>query len=284
MNNHEFRKYEDSNLKIDEDRVLTYSNIACPLDCTYCFSNEIIRGHENEEGIYLSEEQFDLLEQLPPEITTIMLGCDTEFLQDKRQALQVLERLSTTGKDISVITKLPASDEFISNLADINTTLKTNGNILTFSVSLACTDSKDKWEPRVPSVESRIDTLRRVSEAGIDAMLAIRPLLPDVSKSEFDEIIEKTKDYVFGYYSGPLYLKDLNEDTITAESLISLGCTVSEEAEEVQWMPEGNKFLKIETPELRAYLRNRVEQSGKILFEGAADGMNYLKRSQNAQY
>jgi sulfatase maturation enzyme AslB (radical SAM superfamily) len=36
-------QYESANLKIDKDRVLTYSNIACPLDCKYCFANEIIR-------------------------------------------------------------------------------------------------------------------------------------------------------------------------------------------------------------------------------------------------
>ena len=55
-------QYEQASLKIDEDRVLTYSNIAYPLGCEYCFANEIIRGHENEKGVYLSEEQFGLLE------------------------------------------------------------------------------------------------------------------------------------------------------------------------------------------------------------------------------
>ncbi|MDR1410129.1 MAG: radical SAM protein [Oscillospiraceae bacterium] len=282
MSNREFSRYEALNLKIDEDRVLTYSNIACPLDCKYCFANEIIRGHENEDGIYLSEEQFGLLEQLPADIKTVMLGCDTEFLQDKTQALQILKRLTAISKDISVITKLPLDDKFIAELAEIDNTLRRNGNFLTFSVSLACTKSKDKWELRTPSVASRVETLRKVCEAGIDSMVAIRPLIPNIEPCELDEIIDATKDYVVGYYSGPMYLKELSDDTINAEELASLGCVVNEEIEEVHWMPEGNKFLKIESPKLMAYLQNKIEQSGKILFEGAADGMDYLREGNHA--
>jgi len=283
MKSPERSSYESANLTIDEDRVLTYSNIACPLDCKYCFSNDLIRGYENESGVYLSEEQFDLLEQLPPDVSTIMLGCDTEFLLDKPQAIRVLERLSTMGKDLSVITKLPLSEEYVLRLAEINDKLKENGNLLTFSVSIACTDSQGKWEPRVPSVAARVETLRRASAAGIATMAAIRPLIPDVAESELDAIIDMTKDCVVGYYSGPLYLKELSEETLTAEDLAVLGCTVSEEVEDVHWMPEGNRFLKIENPRLMAHLKSKIEQSGSILFEGAADGMNYLRGRGRAE-
>ena len=212
-----------------------------------------------------------------------MLGCDTEFLQDIIQALHILERLSVMGKDISVITKLSLNDKFIANLARIDESLKSNGNFLTFSVSLACTDSKEKWEPHVPTVVSRVETLRKVSETGIDTMVAIRPLIPDVPISELYQIVDMTKDYAFGYYSGPLYLKQLSVDTITAEELQALGCIASEEVEDVKWMPAGNRFLKIETPESMAYLKSKVEQSGRILFEGAADGMDFLKEHKYAQ-
>ena len=283
MSNPERSQYNNVNLTIDEDRVLTFSNIACPLDCKYCFSNDLIRGYENESGVYLSEEQFALLEQLPPEVTTIMLGCDTEFLLDKSQAIDVLERLSTMGKDLSVITKLPLSEEYVAMLAAVNNKLKENGNLLTFSVSIACTDSQNKWEPHVPSVVSRVETLRRAAAAGIDTMVAVRPLIPDVAESELDEIVDMTKDCVAGYYSGPLYLKELNEETLTSEKLHALRCGVSEEEEKVHWMPEGNRFFKIETPWLMAHLKDKIERSGSVLFEGAAEGMNYLKERNRAK-
>jgi DNA repair photolyase len=283
MDGHELSRYEESNLKIDKDRVLTYSNIACPLDCKYCFANEIIRGHENESGIYLSEKQFNLLEQLPPDITTVMLGCDTEFLQDKAQALEVLGRLSDIGKDITIITKLPLGNNFIAELADIDQRVKSNGNSLSFSISIACTKSRDKWEPTTPSIDSRIETLRKVYEAGISTMVAIRPLIPNITTGELDEIIDKTKDYTLGYYSGPMYLKGLNNGMITADELTALGCIVSEEIEEIPWMLEGNKFLKIETPALMSYLKHKIEQSGKLLFDGAADGVKYIKESERVK-
>jgi hypothetical protein len=206
MDTKELARYEKSNLKIDEGRVLTYSNMACPLNCKYCFANEIIRGHENEKG-----------------------------------------------------------------------------NFMTFSVSIACTDSKGRWEPKVPSVESRIETLRKVSNLGIDTMVAVRPLIPGVSEQELEDIVDKTKDYVCGYYSGPMYLKRLGEETITADELALFGCIISEDIEEVHWMPEGNSFLRVETPKLMSYLQTKVEQSGKMFFEGAADGMDYLRRNRYAK-
>ena len=284
MNKEELLRYESASLVIEKDRVLTFSNISCPLGCRYCFANEIVRHFQDNKGAYLSEEQFQLLEQLPPDITSIMLGCDTEFLQNKTQALRTMVRLSTIGKDLSVITKLSLDDELIASLARINSTMKANGSFLLFSVSLACTDSKNTWEPGVSSVAARAMTLRKATCAGIDTMVAIRPLIPTVARCELDEIVDMTKDYTFGYYSGPLYLKELDDSIITTAELDALGCVVSKEAEDVKWMPDGNKFLRIDTPDLLAYLKDKVEHSGRILFEGAADGMNYLRRCKYAQH
>lgn len=267
MKGHELSRYEAANLEIDGDRVLTYSRIACPLDCAYCFANEIIAGNANLDGTHLSEEQFRLLEQLPPDIKTIRVGCDTEFLHDKDQALEALSRLVGAGKDISVITKFPLDDDYICELSAISDELESNGNKLMFSVSLTCTSSKRKWEPKAPRVARRIETVRKAYSAGINTAVVIRPLIPNIDPSELDEIVDATKDYVTGYYSGPLYLKELGEDTITAEEVAYLGCIVSEEVEDIHWMPMGNKFLKIESPQLMEYLRRKVEQSGKTLFQ-----------------
>ena len=33
--------YEQHGLKIDRDRVLTYSQLSCPLECRYCFVNDL---------------------------------------------------------------------------------------------------------------------------------------------------------------------------------------------------------------------------------------------------
>jgi len=76
----DLEKFEEKGLKIDKERILTYSGLICPLNCKYCFTEDLSQKKEwsNE---YLSEEQFDLLNELPKEIKTIMIGCDTEFFQ-----------------------------------------------------------------------------------------------------------------------------------------------------------------------------------------------------------
>ncbi len=33
--------YEQKGLKIDHDRVLTYSQLSCPLECSYCFVEDL---------------------------------------------------------------------------------------------------------------------------------------------------------------------------------------------------------------------------------------------------
>lgn len=262
--------FERHGFKIDKDRVLTYSQLSCPLDCKYCFVDDM--NSNQEKGVaYLTEEQLKIIGDLPEEIKLIMLGCDTEFFQHKEESLKILERIAQYKKDISVITKLPLSKDFVSKLKNIDLKLKENGNMMTFSVSLTSLDSAKFWEPHVPSPDKRIETLKNVYNSDIKTMVAIRPLLPAVPIEEIEELINKTKDYSVGYYSGPLYLKNLDEGLIGDKSSLHI--------EELQphWMPEGNTFYKIEKPGQMDQLISILDSYNKPLFEGAAEGMNYIK-------
>lgn len=81
--------FEKAGLKIDEDRVLTYSQLSCPLECKYCFVEDL-NPDQKRNVAYLSEKQLELLKELPEEVKTIMLGCDTEFFQSKEDSLKIL--------------------------------------------------------------------------------------------------------------------------------------------------------------------------------------------------
>jgi DNA repair photolyase len=271
-------RFEKANLVVEKDRVLSYSKLICPLGCKYCFSEDLNNIQSNNTA-YLSEEQFELLKDLPEEIKTIMLGCDTEFFQNKKEALDVLKQLSDLDKDISIITKLSLDDNFVENLKIISNKMNEKGNFITFSVSIPCFESSSKWEPKVPKVEQRIDTLKKVSDIGINSMVAVRPLIPNIDKSELDKIINLTSSHVFGYYSGPLYLKNFDNELLSKEELTELGCTFDEI--EPNWMPKGNKFIKIENPELMKYLQKKVLSYGKEFFEGAAQGIEFLRKKKN---
>jgi DNA repair photolyase len=275
----DLEKFEKAGLVVEKDRVLSYSKLICPLDCEYCFTEDI-NGTQNNSAVYLSEEQFELLKDLPEEIKTIMIGCDTEFFINKNEALAILKRLSVLGKNISIITKLNLDADFIESLKIISDEMNERGNLIVFSVSIPCFESSYKWEPKVPKVEKRIDTLKRVADTGISSMVAIRPLIPNIKKSEIDEIVGSTNPYVFGYYSGPLYVKNFDSRLLSREELTELGCTFEEI--EPYWMPRGNRFVKVENPELMKYLREQVKLSGKEFFEGAAQGMEFLRKTKNA--
>ena len=273
MNNYE--KFEKAGLKIEKDRVLTYSKLSCPLDCRYCFVDDL-NSNQQKSVAYLSDEQFDLLSVLPEEVKIIMLGCDTEFFQRKTNAINILEKLVCFKKDISVITKFSLGKEFIDRLVGINRQMIANGNILTFSISLPVFESSDIWEPKVPRPEDRIETLRFAFEDGLKTMVAIRPLLPTLEFSELEHIVNSTKDISCGYYSGPLYLKELDESLIKPEILANLDI----ERLQPEWMPEGNLFYKIEKSGQMEQLKSLVEGAEKPFFDGAAVGINFFKENE----
>ncbi len=272
----QFKEFEDQGLKIDKERVLTYSKLSCPLECTYCFVDEMTQ--EQSKGVtYLNEEQLRLLQNLPEQVKLIMLGCDTEFFQNKKEAIEILERLSSFGKDISVITKLTLPKEYVKTLAEINVKMKERGNIFSFSISVPCFSAEmlSRFEPKVPSPEKRIETLSSVFNSGIPTTVAIRPLLPDVSDDELGEIVDKTKDFCFGYYSGPLYLQ---EQKIR---LLLPGYESKPETEsQPHWMLEGNKYQVIERDGQMDYLKQLIIGADRLFFEGAADAIEHLRQKQ----
>lgn len=104
-------------------------------------------------------------------------------------------------------------------------------------------------------------------------MLAIRPLLPDVSDEELAEIVDLTKNFVAGYYSGPLYLNDDRISKLLPESIIEI------EARQPSWMLDGNTFKEIEREGQMELLKNLVSSSGRQFFEGAADGMKFVREN-----
>lgn len=267
-----FEKFEKAGLKIEKDRVLTYSKLSCPLDCRYCFVDDLNKDQQ-KNVVYLSDEQLDLLQTLPEEVKIIMLGCDTEFFQRKNEAILILEKLAQFKKDISVITKFSLGKDLIERLVTIKDRMLESGNVLAFSVSLPALDSSGKWEPKVPKPEDRIETLKLAFEAGLKAMVAIRPLLPTLDNLELERIVSSTKDITDGYYSGPLYLKELDGTLIDASVLSALDV----ERLQPDWMPDGNLFYKLERRGQMEMLESIIAKAGKPLFEGAADGIKFIK-------
>lgn len=114
----EFKRFEDKGLKLDKDRVLTYSQLQCPYGCRYCFAGDM-DSNQQRNVEYLTKKQYELLFNLPSHINIIMLGCDTEFFQPSAKAIDVLNRLSNLDKNISVVTKMSLPDNIIKSISSI---------------------------------------------------------------------------------------------------------------------------------------------------------------------
>lgn len=269
------KKYDVAGLKIDRDRVLTYSQLSCPLECTYCFVNDMTTNQQKNVA-YLTDKQMELLESLPDEVNLIMLGCDTEFFQNKQQAISILRKVSGFGKDISMITKIPVAESLLNEIEEIYKEMSAKGNILSVSISIPCLSAEmnQKYEPGVPSPERRIETVKLIASKNIPTMLAIRPLLPDVSEEELQEIVNLTKDHVLGYYSGPLYLNDDRISKLLPETVVEA------EAKQPHWMLDGNTFKEILKEGQMEFLQRIVKDAGKEFFEGAAEGMEFIKSNR----
>ena len=264
--------FEKEGLKIEGKRLLTYSQLSCPLDCKYCFVEDL-NFNQKRRVAYLSEKQFSLLSELPEEINIVMLDCDTEFFQDRQQSIKILKRLVELKRDISVVTKLSLPVKFIEELSNIEQKLNTNGNFLIFSMSIPTLNSATIWEPKAPVPLKRIETLKTAFELGIKTLIAIRPLLPSIPTLELEDIVTSSKDFCYGFYSGPLYLKEIDSSI--------LGDSAKLKIEKIQpsWMPKGNIFYKIEKEGQMQELRDMIKKQGKLFFEGAADAIDYLRNN-----
>lgn len=264
--------FEKEGLKIENDRVLTYSRLSCPLGCRYCFAEDV-NFDQKKQVAYLSAQQLELLGRLPEEVKMIMPGCDTELFQDKKEALSALWSLSNFKKDIAVITRLFLSPAVVKELCAINAKLEATGNMLTLSISLPCMESAKEWEPKGSSPNRRIQTLKNAFAAGLRTMVAIRPLLPTVADEELENIVKQTKDFCAGYYSGPLYLKSMENQVLKKADMAEL------QIEKLQppWMPENNVFYKVEKRGQMLRLMEILRKYDKPLFEGAAEGLKQIK-------
>ena len=267
--------FDASGLHIDKERVLLYSRLNCPFGCRYCFVDDLDQ-EQRKHVSYLSEEQYELIGQLPEEVTLIMLGCDTEFFQSKEDSMAVLKRLAKTGKDISIVTKYALPANSVSKINSIRLEMSSRGSLLAYSVSLPCFESALAWEPKSHSPEKRIESLKRLFNSGFKTLVAIRPLLPTITDAELNRVVSSTSDICHGYYPGPLYLKNLDKELIPPEIIKTLY------AEKIQphWMPEGNEFFKLEKPGQMEFLKSCVAEKGKKMFAGAAEAIQFLKEHE----
>jgi DNA repair photolyase len=264
----------------EKSRILTYGGRICPLGCKYCFDEPVDRkGLVQLKNLQpLSAE--GKVQPLPSEVSVVVPYCNTDLFIDRNEAKSVLNYWSHEGKDVAVSTKVLLNEKDIDWLLEIQRTMAEKGNIFVLSSSIPCMgkESTGHWEPDVSAPEKRLHALELAHRKGLNNLVSIRPLLPDVNEKELEEIVSKTHEYCSGYFAGSLRLKKNDPLLADLEQRVP-NLQVTEESQ-VSWMPPGNEFCEVIRPGQNQELEGIIAKYNQQLFSGVVEGVNFIKNAK----
>ena len=173
----------------------------CEHGCVYCFARPthaylgLSPGLDFETKLFAKPNAAALLEKELSrpgyQCQPIALGTNTDPYQPiertYRITRQILEVLSACNHPVSVVTK----SALIERDMDILTDMAKRG-LAHVSLSVTTLDRKlaRQMEPRASAPERRIAALKALSEAGIPSGVLIAPIIPTLTDSEMEAILE----------------------------------------------------------------------------------------------
>ena len=220
----------------------------CEFACKYCYARythefmEMRDGVEFEQKIFVKQHAADLLRQELRQVKSgeeIAIGTATDPYQPAERRFEVtsaiLEEFARhKGFELGIVTKsnlVLRDTEVLKEISDHNK-LFVNLTITTLNADLARI-----LEPRAPRPDLRLEAMRQLNEAGIDAGVICAPVIPGITDSPRDlEALVRATAEAGGKY-------------IFANSLFLKPCSAA------VFMP----FLEVEFPHLVASYRERYK-------------------------
>ncbi len=173
----------------------------CEHGCVYCFARPthaylgMSPGLDFESKLFVKPEAASLLERelsAPNYVPkTIAIGTNTDPYQPIERQYQVMRRilevLERAGHPVGIVTKsaLVLRDiDILGRMAERNLA-KVALSVTTLDPELART-----MEPRAAAPSKRLETLRQLSLAGIPTTVMVAPLIPALTDSEMERILD----------------------------------------------------------------------------------------------
>jgi len=173
----------------------------CEHGCVYCFARPthaylgLSPGLDFESKLLVKPEAAELLEKelAAPnyEPRVIAIGTNTDPYQpiERRYRImrRILEVLSAANHPVGIVTKsaLVLRDlDILARMAERNLA-KVALSVTTLDAELA-----RKMEPRAATPMRRLETLRRLSAAGVPTTVMVAPVIPALNDSEIERILE----------------------------------------------------------------------------------------------
>ena len=193
----------------------------CEFACKYCYARythefmEMRNGVEFEQKIYVKQHAANLLRQELRQVKPgeeIALGTATDPYQPAERHYEVtraiLEEFSRhQGLEIGIVTKsnLVLRDTQLLRVIGENNQLFVNLTITTLDVALARI-----IEPRAPRPDLRLEAVRKLNDAGVNAGVICAPVMPGITDSptDLEALVRATAEAGGKYiFANPLFLK-----------------------------------------------------------------------------
>ena len=193
----------------------------CEFACKYCYARythefmEMRDGIEFEQKIFVKQHAADLLRQELRQVKPseeIALGTATDPYQPAERRFEVtraiIEELARhRGLEIGIVSKsnlILRDVEILRQLAEHNQ-LFVNVTVTTVDVELARI-----LEPRAPRPDLRLEAVRKLNEAGVNAGVICAPVVPGITDSPraLEAVVRATAEAGGKYiFANPLFLK-----------------------------------------------------------------------------
>lgn len=188
------------------DYYLNYYVIGCAHGCHYCWSRRL-QEIPYEEWVRPKLKAIDGLDE---QLKSWKSKVHRIYLCNNTDAYQPIARATTR----EVVKKLIHHDIVFSILTKSHAVL---GDLDLFkaypkcSIGLSITTDDDgqrrEWEPHSSSISDRIDTVRKLKEAGVKTWVSLNPILPGSSP---EKILLELKDHVDWWVFGQMNYYDID--------------------------------------------------------------------------
>jgi DNA repair photolyase len=193
----------------------------CEFACKYCYARytheflEMRDGVDFERKIYVKEHAADLLRQELRHVKSgeeIAIGTATDPYQPAERRYEVtraiLEELARhRGLEVGIVSK---SNLILRDLDVLQALAEHNQLFVNITVTTVNTDLARVLEPRAPRPDLRLDAVRMLTAAGVNAGIICAPVVPGITDSpgDLEALVRAAAEVGAKYiYANPLFLK-----------------------------------------------------------------------------
>ncbi len=204
----------------------------CEHGCVYCFARPthaylgLSPGLDFESKLFVKPEAAELLEKelASPNYTpkVIAIGTNTDPYQPIERRYKVMRRilevLDRAGHPVGIVTK---SALVLRDLDILARMAERNLAKVALSVTTLDADLARRMEPRAATPMRRLETLRRLSQAGVPTTVMVAPLIPALNDMEMERILDSAqaagvKEAGYVLLRLPLEVRDLFKEWLIA--------------------------------------------------------------------